>query len=177
MCYTSRTDSLRSVGFGGVPLDMTNARGIQSTRWRIISHRLVRLLAPGGIAHHRVAAQIRTELNDIEVVWHTVPRRIIWITAKRQIVPPGAAKHRCRTGRRNARGGAGSSRRLTIESPGLQGSLALKGGRTDDLVLARYHLPVDNQARPPAPGARAGKEVGARNGEHPCWLMRTCTGS
>jgi YidC/Oxa1 family membrane protein insertase len=35
------------------------------------------------------------------------------------------------------------SPRLRVDTPSLQGSIALKGGRIDDLVLAKYHLTVD----------------------------------
>jgi YidC/Oxa1 family membrane protein insertase len=35
------------------------------------------------------------------------------------------------------------SPRLRVATPSLQGSIALKGGRIDDLVLAKYHLTVD----------------------------------
>src|SRR5262249_17479539 len=36
-----------------------------------------------------------------------------------------------------------ASSRLRVETPSLQGSIALKGGRIDDLVLAKYRETVD----------------------------------
>ena len=36
-----------------------------------------------------------------------------------------------------------ASHRIVIDSPTLRGSISLKGGRIDDLVLARYHETVD----------------------------------
>jgi YidC/Oxa1 family membrane protein insertase len=40
------------------------------------------------------------------------------------------------------------SRRLAIETPSLRGSIALKGGRIDDLSLTRYHETVDPRSPP-----------------------------
>jgi YidC/Oxa1 family membrane protein insertase len=40
------------------------------------------------------------------------------------------------------------SRRLAIETPSLHGSIALKGGRIDDLSLTRYHETVDPSSPP-----------------------------
>ena len=37
----------------------------------------------------------------------------------------------------------GLAARLPIETPSLKGSIALKGGRIDDLVLVKYHETVD----------------------------------
>jgi YidC/Oxa1 family membrane protein insertase len=37
----------------------------------------------------------------------------------------------------------GASPRMPVETPSLRGSIALKGGRIDDLVLVRYHETVD----------------------------------
>ncbi|MBC7831979.1 MAG: membrane protein insertase YidC, partial [Hyphomicrobium sp.] len=35
------------------------------------------------------------------------------------------------------------SPRLTVETPSLKGSIALRGGRVDDLLLVKYHETVD----------------------------------
>src|SRR4029079_6321095 len=36
-----------------------------------------------------------------------------------------------------------TSARIPVETPSLRGSIALKGGRIDDLVLVKYHETVD----------------------------------
>jgi YidC/Oxa1 family membrane protein insertase len=40
------------------------------------------------------------------------------------------------------------SKRLAIETPSLRGTIALKGGRIDDLSLTRYHETVDPHSAP-----------------------------
>ncbi|MBX9589954.1 MAG: membrane protein insertase YidC [Hyphomonadaceae bacterium] len=43
----------------------------------------------------------------------------------------------------NRQAAVAASPRLAIETPSIKGSLALKGGRIDDIVLSRYHETVD----------------------------------
>ena len=74
---------------------------------------------------------------------------------------PGAAKDAAKPDARRSRSGhavpgtaapaAGMSRedaikispRLEVDTPSLKGSIALRGGRIDDLVLVKYHETVD----------------------------------
>ena len=41
-----------------------------------------------------------------------------------------------------------ASTRVAIDTPSLKGSIALKGGRLDDLALVKYHETVDNNSPP-----------------------------
>ena len=85
--------------------------------------------------------------------------------------PPPAARRSQAPPRRDddPRGGSGAESRIAIDTPSLKGSIALKGGRIDDLTLKDYRETVE----PYEPASRAA--VARRRPAcllHRAWLCR-----
>ncbi|HEV7982661.1 MAG TPA: membrane protein insertase YidC, partial [Xanthobacteraceae bacterium] len=57
--------------------------------------------------------------------------------------PPGQADVTTPAEQKSREAALGASERIPIETPSVKGSIALKGGRLDDISLSRYHETVD----------------------------------
>jgi YidC/Oxa1 family membrane protein insertase len=57
--------------------------------------------------------------------------------------PPGQADVTTPAEQKSREAALGASARIPIETPSVKGSIALKGGRLDDISLSRYHETVD----------------------------------
>jgi YidC/Oxa1 family membrane protein insertase len=88
---------------------------------------------------HQRSTQEQSQLNQPGAPPKVAPDVGPGVAAQSGVIPSTGASTRLMT-REEA---VSESPRLRVDTPSLQGSIALKGGRIDDLVLAKYHLTVD----------------------------------
>jgi YidC/Oxa1 family membrane protein insertase len=88
---------------------------------------------------HQRITQEQSQLNQPGAPPKVAPDVGPGVAAQSGVIPSTGASTRLMT-REEA---VSESPRLRVDTPSLQGSIALKGGRIDDLVLAKYHLTVD----------------------------------